>query len=211
MLDATAAGYDALAEEYARRLFDELDNKPFDRAFLQRFSAIAPAGPILDVGCGPGHVGRFVHDLGRDIYGVDISQRMVARAQELNPNLKFAVGDMRALPFPNASFAGLAAFYSIIHLHDEERSGAFAEMRRVLVPDGVIALSFHVGDEVRRIEELWNIRTSLDFAFFKPQAITTALTTAGFAIVEETSRAPYDETVEAQTNRCYVLARAVAR
>lgn len=207
MTDPTAAGYDALAAEYARHLFAELDGKPFDRAFLERFHAAAPAGEILDAGCGPGQVGRFVHGLGRAVAGVDISSGMVAQARALNPGLRFQAGDLRALPFRDRSFAGLLAFYSIIHFDTGELPGVFAELRRLLAPEGVLALSFHVGSEVRRIEELWGIRTRLDFVFFEPEPIVKALEAAGFSIEEQTLRAPYGESVEAQTRRCYLLAR----
>jgi SAM-dependent methyltransferase len=207
MPDSTAAGYDVLASEYARHLSAELDRKPFDRAFLKRFHAATPAGDVLDAGCGPGQVGRFVHGLGRAVTGVDISTGMVAQARALHPGLRFQVGDLRALPFPEASFAGLLAFYSIIHLEAGELPGVFAEMRRVLVPDGVLAVAFHVGREVRRIEELWGIRTRLDFVFFEREEIVAALGAAGFTLGEQTLRDPYDESVEAQTRRCYLLAR----
>jgi SAM-dependent methyltransferase len=206
MPDQTASGYDALAAEYANHLFHELDRKPFDREFLNRFAGSQPAGPILDIGCGPGHVSRYVQGLGRAVSGVDISTRMIACARELNPGIPFHVGDMRSLPCPPASFAGLIAFYSIIHLQAEELTAVFAEMRRLLVPGGVLALSFHIGDEVRHIEELWGVKTCLDFVFFEPDTVAAALGSAGFHIVEKTCREPYDATVEAQTHRCYVLA-----
>jgi len=207
MTDETASGYDALAAEYADHLFRELEKKPFDRDFLNRFAGLLPAGPVLDAGCGPGHVGRYVRDLGRTVSGVDLSPRMIDRARELNPGMDFHVGDLRSLPFPAASFAGLIAFYSIIHLREEELPAAFAEMRRVLLPGGLLALSFHVGREVRRIEELWGVRTCLDFIFFEPDTVAAALREAGFGIEEQILREPYAPEVEAQTRRCYLLAR----
>lgn len=205
MPDPTASGYDALAAEYANHLFHELDRKPFDREFLSRFVRVLPPGTILDIGCGPGHVSRYVQGLGREVSGVDISTRMIACARELNPGMHFHVGDMRSLPFPSASFAGLIAFYSIIHLKAEELTAVFTEMRRLLVPGGILALSFHIGDEVRHIEELWGARTCLDFVFFEPARVAAALGSAGFHITEKICREPYDATVEAQTHRCYVL------
>src|SRR5208282_4768235 len=49
--------YDRLAEEYARRIFNELQHKPLDRELLDRFAAaLAGRGDICDMGCGPGHV-----------------------------------------------------------------------------------------------------------------------------------------------------------
>lgn len=52
--------YDAVAETYADRLGDELDGKPFDRWLLDRVVADAGGDPVLDVGCGPGHITAYL-------------------------------------------------------------------------------------------------------------------------------------------------------
>jgi hypothetical protein len=57
------------------------------------------------------------------------------------------------------------------------------------------------------VDELWGVRTSLDFVFLQPTVVQTELKRAGFEIVESTTRLPYAPGVEAQTTRCYVLAR----
>ena len=48
--------YDRVADEYVRRIFDELQHKPLDRQFLDRFAAsVRDVGPTCDMGCGTGH------------------------------------------------------------------------------------------------------------------------------------------------------------
>jgi SAM-dependent methyltransferase len=205
--DPVSVGYDAIADEYARHIYGELDNKPFDRAFLLRFAAATPPGRVLDLGCGPGHIGRHLAAHGRDVLGIDLSPRMIALAQELNAHLEFRVADMRSLPLESGTFAGIASFYSIIHLKPDEIRPAFCEMHRVLGVGGTLALAFHVGHEVVHIEELWGVKTCLDFAMLDPEVIQSELRHAGFEIVEAPVRSPYDPAVEAQTERCYVLAR----
>jgi trans-aconitate methyltransferase len=44
--------YDRLADDYARRILDELRHKPLDRELLDRFAA-AVIGEVCDMGCGP--------------------------------------------------------------------------------------------------------------------------------------------------------------
>ncbi|MFS8067706.1 MAG: class I SAM-dependent methyltransferase, partial [Byssovorax sp.] len=48
--------YDRVADEYVRRIFHELDGKPFDREILNRFAQrVRGLGPVHDLGCGPGN------------------------------------------------------------------------------------------------------------------------------------------------------------
>ena len=204
---STAAGYDLVAAEYARRIYGELEAKPFDRTFLDRFAKGIPAGEVLDLGCGPGHVGKYLRERGIPGRGLDISHEMVRLARELNPAIEVRQGDMRELPFPDGFFAGIVAFYSIIHLEPAELEPVFGELWRILTPGGLLALAFHLGSEVRHVDELWGIKTSLDFVFFEPAQVAGALRAAGFEIIESSTRAPYEPPVEAQTRRCYMVGR----
>lgn len=203
----TAAGYDALASVYADRLSRELDRKPFDRGFLHAFASELNRGELLDVGCGPGHIGASIVRSASSVIGLDLSAEMVREARARHPDLTFEVGDMRALPFANARFSGVLAFYSIIHLAADELPHAFSEMHRVLKPYGVIAIAFHVGNGMKRVEELWGMRTRLDFRFFEPSLVKACIENCGFDIVVDALRAPYGPEVEAQTARSYFLAR----
>jgi 2-polyprenyl-3-methyl-5-hydroxy-6-metoxy-1,4-benzoquinol methylase len=56
---------DRLADEYARRIFNELQHKPLDRELLDRFAArIVGRGEVCDMGCGPGQIARYLRDAG---------------------------------------------------------------------------------------------------------------------------------------------------
>ncbi len=109
--------YDRVAGEYARHLFDELKDKPFDRQVLDRFAArLRGRGVVCDLGCGPGQVARYLHERGAEVIGVDLSPGMVACARRLNPGIAFHQGTMLALDAADGTWAGIAAFYSIIHI-----------------------------------------------------------------------------------------------
>lgn len=206
MHEKTAIGYNAIAQEYAARLSRELDGKPFDREFLITFEHNTRPGTILDLGCGPGHIARYISELGRSTMGIDLSPGMVAVAKELNPGLDFMAGDMCAIPSPDSHFSGIVAFYSIIHLEPNELLLAAQEMYRVLVKNGTVALAFHGGDEVRHVESLWGISASLDFRFLQPQFVADIFREAGFTILETLTRPPYAPEVESQTTRHYIVA-----
>lgn len=203
--------YNRIADEYARHIFNELDQKPLDRELLNRFAAsIAGQGEICDIGCGPGHVARHLHHAGATVFGLDLSQSMVEQARLLNPGIDFREGNMLALDLPDASLAGIAAFYSIVNISEPSLPVVFQEMARVLKLGGLLLLAFHVGDEVLHPEELWGQPVSMDFFFFQPSSIRLRLEAAGLYVEEIIEREPYAPEVEHQSRRAYIFARKPA-
>lgn len=204
----TQTSYDRIADEYARQIYGELAGKPLDRAILDRFAErLRGRGVVCDMGCGPGQIGRYLADRGLRVVGVDLSPGMVAQAAALNPDVAFRVGDMTALDEPDGAWAGIAAFYSIIHVPPGDIVAALTEMRRVLQPDGLLLLAFHIGDEVVRSEELMGQAVALDFWFYTPEQMRRWLGEAGYGVEEIIEREPYAPDVEHQSRRAYVLAR----
>jgi ubiquinone/menaquinone biosynthesis C-methylase UbiE len=105
----------------------------------------AGGGAVADIGCGPGHVTAYLHTLGLDAFGVDLSPGMVELARREHPGLRFEVGSMTSLDLPDAAVTGLLAWQSLIHVPDEQVPTAFAQFYRVLRPGGPLQLLFHVG------------------------------------------------------------------
>jgi SAM-dependent methyltransferase len=200
--------YDRLAGEYTRHVADELRHKPLDRSLLLRFAAeLSGRGTICDIGCGPGHVARFLHEAGTEVFGMDISSAMLDQARKLNPMIPFHQGDMLALELPNGTLAGIVAFYAIVNIPEHSLIQVFREMERALEPGGRLLLAFHVGDEHIHVEELWGVTISMDFFLFEPERIQLYLEEAGFAIREVIVREPYPPDVEYQSRRAYIFAR----
>jgi SAM-dependent methyltransferase len=205
--DGYQSSYDQVADDYARLLFDELQHKPLDRELLDRFAAsVRDAGPACDMGCGPGHVARYLHEQGASVCGVDLSPEMVKRARELNPGVEFHQGDMMALDVPDGTWAGIAAFYSIIHISRGDLPRALGELRRALRPGGLLLLAFHIGSDTLHLDEWWGHEVCVDFFFFLPDEMASALRSAGFEVEEIIERDPYPD-VEHQSRRAYIFAR----
>jgi SAM-dependent methyltransferase len=201
--------YDSAASAYTEQLASELARKPLDRHLLNRFAEQTRGrGLVADIGCGPGQVARYLHDQGVTVVGIDLSAEMINCATRLNPGLDFRVGDMRQLSLPDASLAGLVAFYSIVHFDSAELAGVMLQLRRVLVPGGLALVAFHVGEQVVHVEELFGAPVDLDFRYHVPGSVIEAMKSAQFAVIEQAEREPY-EGAEHQSRRCYLLARAV--
>jgi SAM-dependent methyltransferase len=195
-----------VADAYAAHFFHELDAKPLDRALLDALAEeLQGRGSVADLGCGPGHVARYLHERGVDAFGLDLSPGMIDAARRLVPEVPFEVGSMLSLPRGDAVLAGAVAFYAIVNLPPEDVRRAFVDIARVLGPGAPLLLSFHEGDERIHLEELLEVKTSLDFYFFQHAFIEDALADAGLRMVMWMERKPHEQ--EHPSTRAYVLAR----
>ena len=206
----TQTSYDQVAFEYAEKFKDEMDDKPFDRDCLDRLAReVGDLGPICDLGCGPGQIARYLHRQGVETLGVDLSAKMVEEAKRLNPEIHFHQADMLSLPDEDNSWGGIAAFYCIIHIPRGQVVDALHEMKRVLKPGGVLLVTFHIGQEIKHLDEWWEKPVNLDFAFYLPGEMEDWLKAAGFELVETLIREPNPE-VEVATQRAYLFAKKPA-
>ncbi|WP_034087010.1 class I SAM-dependent DNA methyltransferase [Streptacidiphilus albus] len=145
----TRTSYDTVAASYADTMREALVGTPYLRAALALFADAvrdAGGGPVADVGCGPGHVTAHLADLGVDAFGIDLSPGMVEVARGDHPGLRFEVGSMTALDLADESIAGALAFWSLIHIPDDEVPTVLSGLRRVLRPGAPLLIGFHVGD-----------------------------------------------------------------
>ena len=95
-------------------------------------------GQVVELGCGPAHVAAYLAQRGVDISGLDLSPQMVeAGPAALFPSIEFVVGDMldAALRRRHRSAAWSPSTRSSIST-TTSCATAFAEMARVLRPDG---------------------------------------------------------------------------
>ncbi|MBI4620205.1 MAG: class I SAM-dependent methyltransferase [Desulfobacterales bacterium] len=102
-------------------------------------------GRVLDVGCGPA---IFIHELlerGCQVWGVDISHKMIEHAKkilgenELTAKVEFLVGDTEHLSFPNNFFDCVLCVGVLEYIDNEKKS--LEEISRVLKPGGELILT----------------------------------------------------------------------
>jgi SAM-dependent methyltransferase len=198
--DDLRSSYDAVAAAYAETFFNELSRKPFDRGLLDAFAASAPGSTALDIGCGPGHVGRYLSDRGLEVVGVDLSPAMVEIARRLNAAMRFELADMRSLPMGDGAVGAIVAFYSLIHIPHAEVPAVLSEFRRVLAPSGRVLLAVHGGSGTITSAEFLGQQVPFEATLFETDELVDLITAAGFEVTNATVRAPY----ESQTPRLYV-------
>ncbi|MGD0703654.1 MAG: methyltransferase domain-containing protein [Trebonia sp.] len=147
-LEDTRTSYDTVADSYAdqtRHLSDETPEERQVLALLADMVRVQGGGTVADVGCGPGRITAQLLQLGVDAFGIDLSPGMIEVARRDHPGLRFEVGSMTGLALADASLAGLVAWYSTIHVPDDEIGSAFAEFQRVVRPGGPLLIGFLSG------------------------------------------------------------------
>lgn len=142
---AIVRAYGRIAGEYLDR-FGEPPPGTGDREFIAASLALMGAGPVLDVGCGPGLLARQAAEAGCRAVGADLTPAMLAQAVRHAPGARFVTADARALPLRNAACTGLFACYVAHHFPRAQAPAILAGMRRVLAPGGRLVLTAHLGD-----------------------------------------------------------------
>lgn len=134
-------GYFMEDEREAPRLAEKVDAA----AWVDRFLAhrLLPGMQILDAGCGPGTIAAAVAhaEPGARIVALDASPARVAAARAAlatSSNAQVVTGDVRCLPFPDATFDLVYCRFLLEYVPDKAR--AVAELARVCRPDGTVLL-----------------------------------------------------------------------
>jgi SAM-dependent methyltransferase len=105
--------------------------------FVRSAGLSRQAGRALDVGCGAGLSTAALVPLARQVVGLEPIPAMLAHRRTVAPRARFVVAEAERLPFAGASFDLVAAAGS---LNYADLPSAFAEVARVLTPDGTFLL-----------------------------------------------------------------------
>ena len=111
----------------------------YHRYFLAR--ELVEGKRVLDIASGEGYGSAILAQLAKHVTGVDISQKAVdaARDKYKKDNLDYVCGSVTAIPLPDHSVDMVVSFETIEHL--TEQTEMLAEIRRVLIPEGILVIS----------------------------------------------------------------------
>ena len=206
--EETRKSFNLAAEKYFELFKDEMKQKEYDRVFLDKFANDFDSKSVIcDVGCGPGHITRYLFDKGLNVFGIDISERCIQIARRENPKMRFQVMDMARLDIADESVDGIVSFYSIIHTPKRFIHTLFHEFNRVLKKGGKLLIVVKKGDTEGYVYELEGFKTRLYFTNFNEEELKSYLQTCGFELIFLETRQPYE--FEISVERIYALGKKI--
>lgn len=169
-------------EEQRKRILDQFTRQAIPFAQIPAHSAdesnrlvmdtaeIGPEDSVLDVACGPGLITCVAAERARHVTGIDLTPAMISQAEKLQKekgltNLRWLVGDVASLAFPDGSFSKVITRYSFHHLVDPQ--AVLREMVRVCEPGGIVCVTdvytvspeqAAVYDQVERLRDPSHVR-----------------------------------------------------
>lgn len=163
--------------------------------YVLDLAQIGPGVRVLDCGCGAGRFARMAADYGADVAGLDASKELIEIAAELTPEGDFRVGDIEALPWPDASFDVVTGFSSFQFASDKAR--ALAEGGRVarghvaiVIPsrgsESGLTMVFRGLIPLFPADKLEVMRQSGIFALSEPGKLEEVLVAAGLSVSNDT-------------------------
>lgn len=107
-----------------------------------------PNAKLLEIGCGPGNITKYLiakrPDF--DIFGIDIAPNMIELARQNNPTAHFAVMDSRQINNLDSTYDGIVCGFCLPYLSQTETNELIANSYDLLNENGLLYLSFVEGD-----------------------------------------------------------------
>jgi SAM-dependent methyltransferase len=134
------------ADARHERVSEPLLGSRIRNGMLRSFLAPRPGELVADLGCGSGRAILWNRDLGADVVGIDIAPFF---SREARAQVDLMLGDLRTLPFADATFDKAWSLDVLEHLSPEALDGMLAEAARVLKPGGALFVYTHVRKNAR--------------------------------------------------------------
>lgn len=198
-LDIVRESYDRVADNYVEMVtttgIGDIRTHAWLKAAMDAFaSTVAPIGPVLDVGCGPGTVTAYLADRGIEVAGVDLSPRMIDHARRLHPQCTFTVGSATDLNLRPASLGGILGWWSLFNLPRHILPTVLASFAAALRRGGQLIIATHVGDnDVERTEAYNGVPVQWTTYQWQPEQLVSLVQQAGLRLVADL-RLPADQT-----------------
>ena len=167
MDDATLSAYDRDAKAFA----SDWESQPSPSDLHAVVTKFFIPGPTADIGCGSGRDAAWLNASGYPTKGFDASEGLLAEARRRHPRIDFGTAVLPDLgDIPEEGFANVLCETVIMHLDPEAVTLAVEKLLAILVPGGILYLSWRVTEGADRRDEHGRL-----YAAFDPERVLRAL------------------------------------
>ncbi|MBS1635868.1 MAG: class I SAM-dependent methyltransferase [Bacteroidetes bacterium] len=185
--------FNTLAQRYQERY---MDVKAYHDGFALFCNHIPQQGAsILEIGCGPGNVARYLLELRPDLqlHGIDLAPNMVDLARQNNPGATFEVMDARHIHELTSHYDAVMCAFCLPYLSKEDVQKLFKDCFRLLKPGGMLYLSTMEDDYSKSGFESSSDRKHKAYLYYHHEThLRPMLEENGFEIIH-LSRQPYQK------------------
>jgi ubiquinone/menaquinone biosynthesis C-methylase UbiE len=151
-------------------------------ALQKEWMAGLPRGSVVvDLGCGSGQDAQVLRREGYRVVGMDLTAAFLRVARKAVPALPLVLADMRELPFQAASFDGVWAAASLIHLPKAEATRVLKALHVLAKPGATLAATLTYGTKSGLLTKGW--MPGRYFARWKKDELAMALHRAGWQVL----------------------------
>ncbi len=144
--EETQQTWNKVASLYQDKFMDlDVYNETYD---LICNSIKKPDAKILEIGCGPGNITKYL--LGKrpdfDVFGIDVAPNMIALAKNNNPTATFSVMDCRQIDELETKYDGIVCGFCLPYLSPADCTKFINDCNHLLEENGLIYISFVEGE-----------------------------------------------------------------
>ncbi len=140
---------------------------------------------LLDVGCGPGNITKYLLSKRPDfsIFGIDIAPNMVELAKKNNPTARFAIMDSRKILELETTYDGIICGFCLPYLSPLDSQKIISDCYHLLNTNGLIYISFVEGDSQKSDFQVGSNGNRTYFYFYNLNDLTEQLQRNNFKIL----------------------------
>ena len=182
--EITFKTWDKLALQYQDKFMDlDLYNDTYER-FCELVKPVH--AKILEIGCGPGNITRYILAKRPDfkLEGIDVAPNMLKLAKENNPTAHFKVMDCRHIDTLTITFDGIICGFCLPYLSKSDGKKLIADTSDLLTEGGLIYISFVEGDPIQSGFQTGTTPDRVYFYYYTLDQLKTWLFDKGFEVIK---------------------------
>ena len=201
--DKIKQSYDNIADTWSEKREWHIEQPSIDEAIVH----LHQNATILDVGCGSGQpIAAYLVKKGFDVYGVDISPKLIKYAERIISKEKLFVADICDFT-TNIQFDAIVCWFTLFHIHATKHLEVLNKFHAFLKPKGILLITFgdtsHIVDTPHAVIDEYTIESDMFGERFchsgRPAPMNSALIKqAGFDILIDKIDQPGNQVILAR-------------